>query len=167
MLTKILLLCYYTTQRGWPTSRSFIMVQMHRHMLMCQRHFVSLKGSVHVAGLKIFWLIEVVPGTNAALWGHTKSWGHKTVYFMFIQLLVVSTETYRGGLKVNEVRHQNNLSTLDIHTVDLLEAIPEYTDEEKEDEEEKISSRSWRMRLLGTRLRVPEVQVTWQNNTSI
>jgi len=79
---------------------------------------------------------------------------------MFIQLLVVSTETYRGGLKVNEVRHQNNLSTLDIHTVDLLEAIPEYTDEEKEDEEEKISSRSWRMRLLGTRLRVPEVQVT-------
>jgi phosphopantetheine adenylyltransferase/dephospho-CoA kinase len=80
---------------------------------------------------------------------------------MFVQLLVVSTETYRGGLKVNEVRHQNNLSTLDIHTVDLLEAIPQYTDEEeKEEEEEKISSSSWRMRLLGTRLRVPEVQVT-------
>jgi phosphopantetheine adenylyltransferase/dephospho-CoA kinase len=80
---------------------------------------------------------------------------------MFVQLLVVSTETYRGGLKVNEVRHQNNLSTLDIHTVDLLEAIPQHTDEEEEeDEEEKISSSSWRMRLLGTRLRVPEVQVT-------
>jgi len=80
---------------------------------------------------------------------------------MFVQLLVVSTETYRGGLKVNEVRHQNNLSTLDIHTVDLLGAIPQNTDEEeKEEEEDKISSSSWRMRLLGTRLRVPEVQVT-------
>ena len=80
---------------------------------------------------------------------------------MFIQLLVVSTETYRGGLKVNEVRHQNNLSTLYIHTVDLLETIPEYTDEEeKEEEENKISSSIWRMRLLGTRLRVPEVLFT-------
>jgi len=80
---------------------------------------------------------------------------------VFVQLLVVSTETYRGGLKVNEVRHQNNLSTLDIHTVHLLEPLPEYADEEeKEDEEEKISSSSWRMRLLGTRLTVPEVQVT-------
>jgi phosphopantetheine adenylyltransferase/dephospho-CoA kinase len=75
---------------------------------------------------------------------------------MFIQLLVVSTETYKGGLKVNEVRLQNNLSTLDIHTVDLLEALPELADEE---EERKISSSSCRMRLLGTRLRVPEVLV--------
>lgn len=71
------------------------------------------------------------------------------------QLLVVSTETYKGGLKVNEVRLQNNLSTLDIHTVDLLEALPELADEE---EERKISSSSCRMRLLGTRLRVPEAR---------
>lgn len=55
---------------------------------------------------------------------------------------------------MNEIRLQNNLSALDIHTVDLLETIPEHTDEE---EEEKISSTSCRMRLLGTRLRVPEV----------
>ena len=61
---------------------------------------------------------------------------------------------------MNEVRHQNNLSTLDIHTVDLLEAIPEYTDEEEEEEEKKISSSNWRMRLLGMRLRMPEVLVT-------
>ena len=91
------------------------MAQMHRIMLMCQRHFVGLKGSVHVVGLKIFWLVKVVPGTNAALWGHTKSWGHKTVYLMFLRLLVVSTETY-GGLKVNEVCHQSNLWTLDIRS---------------------------------------------------
>jgi hypothetical protein len=46
--------------------------------------------------------------------------------------------------------------------VDLLEAFPEGTDEEEkeEEEEEKISSSNWRMRLLGTRLRMPEVQVT-------
>jgi len=121
------------------TWNSFKMGQMHRIMLMCQRHFVGLKGSVHVVGLKIFWLIKVVPGTNAALWGHTKTWGHKTVYLMFLRLLVVSTETYRGGLKVNEVRHQINLSTLDIHTVDLLEAVPEYTDEEEEEEKESVA----------------------------
>jgi phosphopantetheine adenylyltransferase/dephospho-CoA kinase len=73
------------------------------------------------------------------------------------ELLVVSTETYKGGLKVNEVRLQNNLSTLDIHKVELLEAVPEYTDEE-EKEEEKISSSNGRMRLLGTRLTVPEAR---------
>ena len=59
---------------------------------------------------------------------------------------------------MNEVCHKNNLSTLDIHTVALLQAILEYTDEEKE--EKKISSSNWRMRLLGTRLRVPDVQDT-------
>ncbi|PNF36640.1 Bifunctional coenzyme A synthase [Cryptotermes secundus] len=72
-----------------------------------------------------------------------------------MQLIVVSTETYKGGLKVNELRHENNLPALDIHTVNLLEAIPEHTDEE---EEEKISSSNRRMRLLGTRLRVPEAR---------
>jgi phosphopantetheine adenylyltransferase/dephospho-CoA kinase len=75
---------------------------------------------------------------------------------MFIQLIVVSTETYKGGLKVNELRRENNLPALDIHTVDLLEAIPEHIGDE---EEEKISSSNRRMRLLGTRLRVPEVVV--------
>jgi phosphopantetheine adenylyltransferase/dephospho-CoA kinase len=75
---------------------------------------------------------------------------------MFLQLIVVSTETYKGGLKVNELRHKNNLPPLDIHTVDLLKALPEHVDDE---EEEKISSSNRRMRLLGTRLRVPEVLV--------
>jgi phosphopantetheine adenylyltransferase/dephospho-CoA kinase len=77
---------------------------------------------------------------------------------MFIQMIVVSTETYKGGLKVNELRHQNNLPTLDIHTVDLLEAIPEHLGDDEE--EDKISSSNCRMRLLGTRLRVPEVIVS-------
>jgi phosphopantetheine adenylyltransferase len=84
---------------------------------------------------------------------------------MFIQMIVVSTETYKGGLKVNERRCQNNLSLLDIHTVDILEAIPEHTGDEEE--EEKISSSSSRMKLLGTRLRVPAVIVIWINHTYV
>jgi phosphopantetheine adenylyltransferase/dephospho-CoA kinase len=83
---------------------------------------------------------------------------------MFIQMIVVSTETYKGGLKVNELRSQNNLSILDIHTVDILEAVPEHTGDE---EEEKISSSNSRMRLLGTRLKEPEVIVIWINHTHV
>ncbi|KDR23193.1 bifunctional coenzyme A synthase [Zootermopsis nevadensis] len=71
------------------------------------------------------------------------------------QMIVVSTETYKGGLKVNECRCQNNLPILDIHTVDILEAVSERTCDEEED---KISSSNNRMRLLGTRLRVPEAR---------
>ncbi|PSN44399.1 Bifunctional coenzyme A synthase [Blattella germanica] len=71
------------------------------------------------------------------------------------QLIVVSAETYKGGLKVNEIRQKNNLSSLEIHAVDLLSAIPEQIGEEEE--EEKISSSNRRMRLLGTRLKNPEV----------
>ncbi|XP_069683346.1 bifunctional coenzyme A synthase isoform X1 [Periplaneta americana] len=73
-----------------------------------------------------------------------------------LQLIVVSAETLRGGLKVNEVRQHNQLSTLDIHSVDLLEALPEQ--KQDEEEEDKISSSNRRMRLLGTRLRVPEAR---------
>jgi phosphopantetheine adenylyltransferase/dephospho-CoA kinase len=75
---------------------------------------------------------------------------------VFVQLIVVSAETYKGGLKVNELRQKNNLPPLAIHTVDLLEALPEHVGD---GEEEKISSSNCRMRLLGTRLRVPEVLV--------
>lgn len=56
---------------------------------------------------------------------------------------------------MNELRHKNNLPLLDIHTVDLLHAVPEHVGDE---EEEKISSSNHRMRLLGMRLREPEVK---------
>ncbi|KAJ9591691.1 hypothetical protein L9F63_001778 [Diploptera punctata] len=72
------------------------------------------------------------------------------------ELIVVSAETYKGGLKVNEIRQKNGLSPLEIHAVDLLSAIAEQIDDEEE--EDKISSSNQRMRLLGTRLKTPEAR---------
>ena len=70
---------------------------------------------------------------------------------------MVSVETFKGGLKVNEVRQRNGLSPLKIHAVDLLPAIAEEIDDEEE--EDKISSSNCRMRLLGTRLKKPQVGI--------
>uniref|UniRef100_A0A069DV06 Bifunctional coenzyme A synthase n=1 Tax=Panstrongylus megistus TaxID=65343 RepID=A0A069DV06_9HEMI len=68
------------------------------------------------------------------------------------QLLVVSSETVRGGDKVNEVRMEKGLKPLIVHSVDLL-LNPNLEDEIEED---KISSSTDRIRLLGTLLRQPE-----------
>uniref|UniRef100_A0A182Q6C1 Bifunctional coenzyme A synthase n=1 Tax=Anopheles farauti TaxID=69004 RepID=A0A182Q6C1_9DIPT len=65
-----------------------------------------------------------------------------------MDLIVVSTETVRGGAKVNELRQQNGLNQLQVYTIELLD--DEGTVEDKED---KISSSNQRMDLLGTRLR--------------
>ncbi|XP_073971116.1 bifunctional Phosphopantetheine adenylyltransferase - Dephospho-CoA kinase isoform X2 [Rhodnius prolixus] len=68
------------------------------------------------------------------------------------QLLVVSSETVRGGDKVNEVRKDKGLKPLIVHSVDLL-LNPNLEDELEED---KISSSTDRIRLLGRLLRRPE-----------
>nr|CAD7610799.1 unnamed protein product [Timema genevievae] len=65
-----------------------------------------------------------------------------------MEMIVVSTETYKGGLKVNQLRKERNLSILDIHLVELLES-----ESVGEEEEKKISSSNKRLRLLGTRLK--------------
>ncbi|XP_052895134.1 bifunctional coenzyme A synthase [Anopheles moucheti] len=65
-----------------------------------------------------------------------------------LDLIVVSTETARGGAKVNELRETNGLNQLEVYTIELLD--DESTIEDKED---KISSSNQRMDLLGTRLR--------------
>lgn len=65
-----------------------------------------------------------------------------------MDLIVVSTETSRGGAKVNELRAKNGLKQLQVHTIELLD--DELTDDDKED---KISSSNQRMDLLGTRLK--------------
>ncbi|KAL1137624.1 hypothetical protein AAG570_009320 [Ranatra chinensis] len=67
------------------------------------------------------------------------------------EMLIVSSETLRGGSKVNELRLKNNLNPLVIHSVELLNDIR--LDDEEED---KISSSNYRLRLLGTRIREPE-----------
>ncbi|XP_062540291.1 bifunctional coenzyme A synthase [Armigeres subalbatus] len=70
-----------------------------------------------------------------------------------MDLIVVSTETSRGGAKVNELRAKNGLNQLQVHTIGLLD--DELTVEDKED---KISSSNQRMDLLGTRLKPREVK---------
>lgn len=65
-----------------------------------------------------------------------------------MEMIVVSAETLRGGEKVNELRQKNQLNTLDINVVDLVDC-----PDRQADEEAKISSSTGRMRLLGTLIR--------------
>ncbi|OWR51712.1 bifunctional coenzyme A synthase like protein [Danaus plexippus plexippus] len=67
------------------------------------------------------------------------------------QLLVVSEETSRGAIKVNEKRKENGLNPLDVYTIGLAED----TNQQSYEEEAKLSSSNQRMRLLGTILREP------------
>ena len=66
-----------------------------------------------------------------------------------IQCIVASQETETGCVKINEKRQEAGLSQLDIELIDLAED----ADRQLSIEEEKISSSSGRIRLLGTRLR--------------
>lgn len=70
-------------------------------------------------------------------------------------MLVVSAETARGGDKINEIREKNGLNKLDVYYVPLLENDDFYFEEE----ESKVSSSNIRIRLLGTLLKPPEVQL--------
>lgn len=67
-------------------------------------------------------------------------------------MIVVSKETLGGGKKVNELRALNDLSTLKIHSIDLVEMEKDF-----QHKESKHSSSNQRMDLLGTRLREPEL----------
>ncbi|KAM7356872.1 bifunctional Phosphopantetheine adenylyltransferase - Dephospho-CoA kinase [Cochliomyia hominivorax] len=70
-----------------------------------------------------------------------------------MDMIVVSEETLRGGQKVNELRQQNNLNTLDIFCIDLVEAT-----DIAGPKENKVSSSNTRIDLLGTRWRQPELK---------
>ncbi|XP_053555207.1 bifunctional coenzyme A synthase [Bombina bombina] len=67
-----------------------------------------------------------------------------------LQCIVVSEETRKGGMSVNKRRQENGLCELFIHEIRLIED-PLHS----ENEEEKISSSSFRNRLLGTLLKPP------------
>ncbi|XP_044533001.1 bifunctional coenzyme A synthase isoform X1 [Gracilinanus agilis] len=67
-----------------------------------------------------------------------------------LECLVVSEETYRGGLAVNSHRLENGLGELALYQILLLK-----NPDQKENEEDKVSSSSFRQRLLGTLLRPP------------
>ncbi|XP_065359437.1 bifunctional coenzyme A synthase [Calliphora vicina] len=68
-----------------------------------------------------------------------------------MDMIVVSAETLRGGQKVNELRQENKLNTLDIFCIDLVEAT-----DKGGPKENKVSSSNTRIDILGTRWRQPE-----------
>jgi len=65
-----------------------------------------------------------------------------------LSCVIVSAETIRGGEKINEEREKRGMRPLELHIIDLL---PEK--KRQLPEEEKISSSTLRMRLLGTRIK--------------
>ncbi|KAM5309532.1 bifunctional coenzyme A synthase isoform 2-T2 [Glossophaga mutica] len=67
-----------------------------------------------------------------------------------LEFLVVSEETYRGGMAVNRFRLENGLEELALYQIQLLKDL-----NHKENEEDKVSSSSLRQRMLGTLLRPP------------
>ncbi|XP_034947383.1 bifunctional coenzyme A synthase [Chelonus insularis] len=79
-----------------------------------------------------------------------------TQYDPTFEMIVVSEETQRGGQKINELRSQKGLNILDIEVVKLVhEEIENFN--RNENEELKISSSNSRIRLLGTRLKTPDI----------
>lgn len=68
------------------------------------------------------------------------------------QLIVVSEETVRGAVKINEKRQEKNLKKLDTYVIELAQ---DSHPRRHHEEEDKVSSSNQRMRLLGTLLRPP------------
>lgn len=66
--------------------------------------------------------------------------------------MVVSEETLKGGYKVNELRQEKGLSILDIYSISVID-----DSQASAEEENKISSSSFRKRLLGTHIKPPKV----------
>ncbi|KAL8624119.1 hypothetical protein ACOMHN_036122 [Nucella lapillus] len=73
-----------------------------------------------------------------------------TVQVPEYQCLVVSQETLKGAAMVNEEREKRGMKKLEVVVVDLIEDTCHAPEEE-----EKVSSSSQRLRLLGTLLRPP------------
>lgn len=67
-----------------------------------------------------------------------------------LEFLVVSEETYRGGMAVNRFRLENGLEELSLYQIKLLK-----DQNHQENEEDKVSSSSFRQRILGELLRPP------------
>lgn len=67
-----------------------------------------------------------------------------------LEFLVVSEETYRGGMAVNRFRLENGKEELALYQIQLLK-----DHSHNENEEDKVSSSSFRQRLLGSLLQPP------------
>ncbi|KAL0838706.1 hypothetical protein ABMA28_016772 [Loxostege sticticalis] len=68
------------------------------------------------------------------------------------QMIVVSEETFRGAVKINEKRKENGLNPMDTYVITMAE---DSHPQRSHEEEQKVSSSNQRMRLLGTILRPP------------
>lgn len=73
-----------------------------------------------------------------------------------MEMIIVSQETLKGGNYVNKVRAERNLGVLDVVVIDLVED----ASRDSSVEEEKVSSSSARMRLLGSLLKEPDLSMT-------
>lgn len=71
-------------------------------------------------------------------------------------MITLSEETLKGGELINSKRLNAGLQPLDILPVSLLEENESAIDR-CDEEEHKISSSNYRMRLLGTLLKQPQV----------
>lgn len=67
-----------------------------------------------------------------------------------LDLIVVSSETMKGGEKVNEIRRGKNFRELDIYSIPLVEIKQVLKEKEK-----KVSSSNHRMDLLGSQFKEP------------
>nr|CAG4642601.1 EOG090X0864 [Evadne anonyx] len=73
-----------------------------------------------------------------------------TAYDPDLELLVVSEETLKGGAKVNQLRKEKGLKILDVYPIPLVN-----DNHASKWEENKISSSSIRIRLLGSYIQPP------------
>lgn len=67
-----------------------------------------------------------------------------------LDLIVVSSETMKGGEKVNEIRRGKNFRELDIYSIPLVEIKQVLKEKEK-----KVSSSNQRMDILGSQFKEP------------
>lgn len=67
-----------------------------------------------------------------------------------LDLIVVSSETVKGGEKVNEIRRGKNFNELEIHSIPLIEV-----KQVLKEKEQKVSSSNQRMDILGSQFKEP------------
>ncbi len=71
--------------------------------------------------------------------------------------MIVSQETAKGGESVNQERIKNNLLPLEIHVVGLIKDNIDLSNNQIDEDEDKVSSSNERKHLLGTLLKPPYV----------
>ncbi|CAH0691943.1 unnamed protein product [Spodoptera exigua] len=69
------------------------------------------------------------------------------------QLIVVSDETIRGAVKINEKREEKGIPPMDVHVISIIEDSQADTSTA---EEGKVSSSNQRIRMLGKTIRRPQ-----------